>query len=189
MIITCNECDTRFNLDESFLKQTGSKVRCAKCKNIFTAYPSSLSEESDKSTEVETKLEAAITDKEIESNEQYKVEEAATEFQIEIAHKTIDSGADMIIGHHPHVLQDIEFYKNKPIIYSLGNLVFDQAFGDTPKSAIIKCVFNKDGLKKIDIIPIMRTYDKYYPQPAEGKQKQEIINQILGLGETRDEGR
>ncbi len=39
MIITCNECDTRFNLDESLLKQTGSKVRCSKCKNIFTAYP------------------------------------------------------------------------------------------------------------------------------------------------------
>ena len=75
MIITCNECNTHFNLDESLLQQTGSKVRCSKCKNVFLAYPSSLSEEPDKSSEVETELEAVITDEEIESGEQYKVEE------------------------------------------------------------------------------------------------------------------
>jgi poly-gamma-glutamate synthesis protein (capsule biosynthesis protein) len=34
----------------------------------------------------------------------------------------------MIIGHHPHVVQDIQRYKNKPIIYSLGNFLFDQYF-------------------------------------------------------------
>ncbi|MDL1981881.1 MAG: zinc-ribbon domain-containing protein [Deltaproteobacteria bacterium] len=75
MIITCNECDTRFNIDESLLKQTGSKVRCSKCKKVFLAYPSSLSEEPDKSSEVETELEAVITDEEIESGMQYKAEE------------------------------------------------------------------------------------------------------------------
>ncbi|MBC2694214.1 MAG: DUF3426 domain-containing protein [Desulfobacteraceae bacterium] len=74
MIITCNECDTRFNIDENFLKQTGSKVRCSKCKNVFLAYPSSLSEEPDKSSEVETELEAVITDEEIESCVQFKAE-------------------------------------------------------------------------------------------------------------------
>ena len=95
MIITCNECDTRFNLDESILKQTGSKVRCAKCKNIFTAYPSSLSKESEKSSEVETELESAITDEEIESNEQYKVEEAATGSQEEIDFSDIDNFLEM----------------------------------------------------------------------------------------------
>jgi predicted Zn finger-like uncharacterized protein len=75
MIITCNECDTRFNIDESLLKQTGSKVRCSTCKNVFLAYPSSLSEELDKSSEVETELEALITDEEIESGIQYKAED------------------------------------------------------------------------------------------------------------------
>jgi poly-gamma-glutamate capsule biosynthesis protein CapA/YwtB (metallophosphatase superfamily) len=39
----------------------------------------------------------------------------------------IDCGADVIIGHHPHVIQDIQRYKDKPIIYSLGNFLFDQA--------------------------------------------------------------
>jgi gamma-polyglutamate biosynthesis protein CapA len=48
--------------------------------------------------------------------------------QQDLAHKMIDAGADMIIGHHPHVVQGMEIYKNKPIFYSLGNFVFDQYF-------------------------------------------------------------
>ncbi|HXG23747.1 MAG TPA: CapA family protein, partial [Chthonomonadales bacterium] len=43
----------------------------------------------------------------------------------QIARAAIDAGADMVIGHHPHVVQDTEIYKGKPIFYSLGNFVFD----------------------------------------------------------------
>jgi len=75
MIITCNECDTDFNIDESLLKQTGSKVRCSRCKNVFLAYSSSPSEEPDKSSEIEPELEAVITDEEIETGLQYNAEE------------------------------------------------------------------------------------------------------------------
>jgi poly-gamma-glutamate synthesis protein (capsule biosynthesis protein) len=46
--------------------------------------------------------------------------------QIEFAHRLIDDGADMILGHHPHRAQGIEIYKGKPIFYSLGNFLFDQ---------------------------------------------------------------
>ena len=45
--------------------------------------------------------------------------------QAEIAHTAIDAGADMVIGHHPHVVQDIENYRGKQIFYSLGNFVFN----------------------------------------------------------------
>lgn len=45
--------------------------------------------------------------------------------QLEIAHAAIDAGADLVIGHHPHVVQDIEVYRGKTIFYSLGNFVFD----------------------------------------------------------------
>jgi poly-gamma-glutamate synthesis protein (capsule biosynthesis protein) len=54
-----------------------------------------------------------------------------SETQNGIAHQLIDRGADVIFGHHPHVIQPIEIYKNKAIFYSLGNFVFDQNFGDT----------------------------------------------------------
>lgn len=45
-----------------------------------------------------------------------------------LAHQLIDAGADLLIGHHPHVVQNIELYKDKLIFYSLGNFIFDQYF-------------------------------------------------------------
>lgn len=58
--------------------------------------------------------------------EEYK--KIANERQRKIAKIAIDSGADLVIGHHPHVIQDIEKYKDKFIFYSLGNFIFDQNF-------------------------------------------------------------
>jgi len=56
------------------------------------------------------------------------------EQQKEIARKLIDAGADVIIGHHPHVVQESEVYKTGLIFYSLGNFVFDQNFSDETMS-------------------------------------------------------
>ncbi len=53
------------------------------------------------------------------------------EYQRSLAKQYIDAGADIIIGSHPHVLQGIEFYKNKPIIYSLGNFIFYNSISKT----------------------------------------------------------
>ena len=50
----------------------------------------------------------------------------SSDTQKEIAHNFIDKGADLIIGHHPHVVQELEIYKGKQIFYSLGNFIFDQ---------------------------------------------------------------
>lgn len=61
-----------------------------------------------------------------------------------IAHKLIDSGADIIFGHHPHVIQPMEVYKGKAIFYSLGNFVFDQNFGDTKKGLGVGVEFQGD---------------------------------------------
>lgn len=50
--------------------------------------------------------------------------------QEQIAHALVDRGVDLVVGHHPHVVQDVEFYKGKLIVYSLGNFIFDQYFSD-----------------------------------------------------------
>ena len=57
MIITCKKCDASFNLDESLLKPTGSKVRCSKCNEIFVAYPPKISEEIEAPVEMELDVE------------------------------------------------------------------------------------------------------------------------------------
>lgn len=51
--------------------------------------------------------------------------------QVKIAHELIDYGADVVIGSHPHVTHGMEMYKGKPIFYSLGNFIFDQANPET----------------------------------------------------------
>lgn len=56
---------------------------------------------------------------------EYELKE--TLIQKTIAHSLIDNGADIVIGHHSHVIEPLEIYKNKVIIYSLGNFVFDQS--------------------------------------------------------------
>ncbi|NDV95641.1 CapA family protein [Dysgonomonas sp. 521] len=61
------------------------------------------------------------------------------------AYQLIDAGADVIIGHHPHILQKEEIYKEKPIFYSLGNFVFDQSMPAAKESTIIQINFEKDG--------------------------------------------
>lgn len=60
------------------------------------------------------------------------------------AHAAIDAGADLVIGHHPHVTQEIEEYKNKFIFYSLGNFVFDQQFSEQVKSGWIAKIIIKN---------------------------------------------
>lgn len=55
--------------------------------------------------------------------------------QQKIAHEAIDAGVDMVIGHHPHVIEENEIYKGKEIFYSLGNLIFDQSFSTSTMTA------------------------------------------------------
>jgi len=83
----------------------------------------------------------------------------------------IDAGADAIIGHHPHVAQEYEIYKEKPIFYSLGNFIFDQYFSaETQSGLAIALIFKVDksidfnvyqirteGSKLIEIIKIEKT--------------------------------
>ncbi len=63
----------------------------------------------------------------------------SNENQKKVAHELIEAGADLIIGHHPHVAQEIEKYKQGWIIYSLGNFVFDQNFSkETMEGLLVK---------------------------------------------------
>ncbi len=61
----------------------------------------------------------------------YEYDKLPSKFQEDIGHSLIDNGADVVIGHHPHVVQSVEVYKNGVIFYSLGNFIFDQLLPDT----------------------------------------------------------
>ena len=75
--------------------------------------------------------------------------------QQELAHLAIDSGADAIIGHHPHWVQEIEIYKGKPIYYSLGNLVFDQMWSEaTQKGLVVRLTYFGSSLVRQEQFPV-----------------------------------
>lgn len=85
--------------------------------------------------------------------EEYKLKANPT--QINSAHKWITAGADLVIGTHPHVIQEKEIYKGKYIYYSLGNYIFDQWFDeDVSKGLGLNFEFSKDenGSKKLELI-------------------------------------
>ena len=89
--------------------------------------------------------------------------------QKNIGRKIIDKGADIIIGSHPHVLQDFEMYKGKLIMYSLGNFILDQTFiGMTQRSAIASVAINTDDTTiECTFLPIVIDHNEYFPRVLE----------------------
>ena len=73
--------------------------------------------------------------------------------QREFAYKLLDSGVDIILGHHPHRFQGIEIYKGKPIIYSMGNLIFDQNDPENQEGFIVKMQYQEKKLIDFYLIP------------------------------------
>jgi poly-gamma-glutamate synthesis protein (capsule biosynthesis protein) len=101
-----------------------------------------------------------------------------TEGQKELAHLSIDSGADLVIGNHPHWIQPAELYKDKLIVYAHGNFVFDQMWSEKTKEGVVGSYTFYDGkLVEAQFLPI---YIKDYGQPEflEGERKQKILGEM-----------
>ena len=93
--------------------------------------------------------------------------------QTEAAKLYIDAGADVIIGSHAHVLQEIEFYKDKPIIYNLGDFIFNNETKDT---GIFQIKLNNDGNMTYYFIPAIQKEE--YTSILKGNEKQRVINDL-----------
>ena len=117
-------------------------------------------------------------------------ENVPSDVQVELAHAAVDNGADLVLGHHPHVLQGIEEYKGKNIVYSLGNFCFG---GNSAPSDMDTMIFQqtftvKDGKLQEDnvtnILPCKissayeKGYNNYQPILAEGEQKEKIFERL-----------
>lgn len=86
--------------------------------------------------------------------EEYKTQH--NKFQEKFAKLAIDSGASLVVGHHPHVIQEVEQYKNAYIAYSLGNFIFDQTFSSqTMKGLMLKVTVNDKKIEKVESMDIL----------------------------------
>lgn len=115
-------------------------------------------------------------------------EEVPDENQKTLGHLAIDEGADLVCGHHPHVLQGIEEYKGKNIVYSLGNFCFGgNAYPSDMDTIIFQQTFTIDqnGVKDDNVTNIIpcsissdSDYNNYQPTPAEGEESTRIMQKI-----------
>lgn len=108
--------------------------------------------------------------------------------QVSLAHTAVDSGADLVVGHHPHVLQGIEKYNGKYIVYSLANFCFG---GNSAPSDMDTIIFQQTftvsaaGVKDSDDISIIPCrvssasgYNNYQPTPVTGTDAEQIISRL-----------
>ncbi len=99
--------------------------------------------------------------------------------QVQLAHKLCDSGADIILGHHPHRFQGIEIYNGKPIVYSLGNFIFDQV-PENQESFLLHFTYEGSALQALRAIPV-RTADHCQIIPQKGKSAREMLQRQTQL--------
>lgn len=99
--------------------------------------------------------------------------------QIAFAHTAVISGADLVVGHHPHWPQSIEKYEGKTIIYSLGNLVFDQMWSkETSEGLVVKAYFKDNKLDSLEYIPIqIKDYGQAVIMPN-GVDRDELLKNV-----------
>lgn len=109
------------------------------------------------------------------------------EYQTAIAHAAIDAGADLVLGHHPHMLQGIEVYRGKTILYSVGNYAFDFFVGgrlttDTrlQTAALVKVAIRNGAIERVGVIPVcINVEGQPIPQrPADAPDIVQILREL-----------
>lgn len=110
------------------------------------------------------------------------------DIQKTLAHLAIDQGADLVVGHHPHVLQGIEKYQGKNIVYSLGNFCFGGNKNPSDKDTMIfQQIFTVENGELVEddvtnIIPCSLSsesgYNNYQPMVLEGSEKERVLQKI-----------
>jgi poly-gamma-glutamate capsule biosynthesis protein CapA/YwtB (metallophosphatase superfamily) len=106
----------------------------------------------------------------------FQFAEVSSDFFGKATRAAVDAGADLVIGHHPHILQGFEIYEDTLIAYSLGNFVFDQDFLSTHTSVVLRTVFEDNKLIATTLYPVI--IEGYRPIAASGEIADQILRQV-----------
>lgn len=108
---------------------------------------------------------------------------APKKYQVRLAHRTIAAGADLILGHHPHVVQGIEVFRGKIIAYSLGNFVFGSYSKNVRESMLLELTAGKQGIRRCRIWPINvdNREVEFQPRFLTGEEKTNFIQNLQNL--------
>ncbi|MDX2243675.1 MAG: CapA family protein [Leptolyngbyaceae cyanobacterium bins.302] len=100
------------------------------------------------------------------------------DWQVKLAHFTVDQGADVVVGHHPHVLQGAEVYKGRPIAYSLGNFIFGGNSRTDYDTAVLRVAL-KDKQMKVEFLPV--EVKGYQPKVIQGDRAKDVLNHLTQI--------
>lgn len=104
-------------------------------------------------------------------------EDDANGDQVRDAHTAVDAGADMVLSHHPHVIQAVEYYKGRLIAYSLGDFVFDHYSRKTGEAFILDAKLGPDGVTDVKATPVyLDGYGK--PEFVTGSEATVILERL-----------
>jgi len=98
------------------------------------------------------------------------------EYQRNLAKQYIDAGADLVVGNHSHVPQGIEYYKGVPIVYCLGNYIFNPNMTDT---YALKAVWDEEGNTSLQVIPVDTR--NYLTGELTGNEAQAFYDYLEGI--------
>lgn len=103
------------------------------------------------------------------------------EYQRTMGKAAIDAGADLVVGHHPHMLQGVEVYRGKAIFYSLGNFIFDYALPYSGhETLILWCRISGGGLRQVGFFPGWIN-DQKQPELLEGERAEKVVELMRRL--------
>jgi poly-gamma-glutamate synthesis protein (capsule biosynthesis protein) len=111
-------------------------------------------------------------------------DDAPSKWQVEAAHAFIDAGASAVVGHHPHVLQGIERYKDGVIAYSLGNFVFQNANPGRRNTGVLRLGFARDAgcLDRVVFHPMIIRKDAiHYVDLPKPREVDDVGDRVIGL--------
>jgi poly-gamma-glutamate synthesis protein (capsule biosynthesis protein) len=98
------------------------------------------------------------------------------EYQTPVGHALIDAGADVIYGHHSHSLHPIEVYRGKPIIYSLGNFLFDWVLEFMEPESVIARLHVAEDSWSLELIPLLVDEQTGFPRLAIGAEARKVLD-------------
>jgi poly-gamma-glutamate synthesis protein (capsule biosynthesis protein) len=108
----------------------------------------------------------------------YEYIEEPSEWQVAAARAAVDAGADLVVGHHAHILQGIHRYGDGVIAYGLGNFLFD--IDGPPETAILNVWLDRNGVRQLELIPAI-IQEHGQPRPAEPWEAGPILSRVYYL--------
>ena len=173
--------DTYTYLDEQEIQYCGTQtsnpaiVEKNKLKFAFLAYTynsMNISEMQSQVADIVEEVEYVIIS--MHAGNEYAA--VASKQQKDFAHAAVDAGAELVLGHHPHVTQPIEKYNDKYIFYSLGNFVFDQMWSEeTKKGLIANITFDSSGVTHVEL---RSAYIEDFAQPRFKSQANSVFARL-----------